>query len=441
MRFLLTAFVAVLPGLSNNVAFGAAKAGHGFDVVRYELLLNPNITNKAVVGVETITLRSTVSDLRQLIFSANALTIDSAALDGTIVKFSIVGGTLVFDLSKPLVHGRKARLKISYHGVPARGIVATGAAIYTSYFACDWMICLQDSPGDKALFMVDLRVPKGVQSISIGKLVGEQRLTDRTEIHRWRITRPYAAYLLSFAAGRFAHVVDPFEGPQLVYLSDVANEAELHRQFASTGAMVRFMSEKAGMELPTRQHTQLLVAGSEAQEAATYSTLGVDALPSNPADPAEDWAIAHELSHQWWGNLVTCATWRDFWLNEGMATFMTAAWKEYRYGRTAYDAEMDVARRRLAKAQDKGFDKPLVWEGDYPTLGARRAVQYSKGALFLDHLRTLLGEKAFWSGLQQYTRKHAGGTVTSIDFQRAMKKVSGRNLSDVFGEWVFVTAP
>lgn len=57
------------------------------------------------------------------------------------------------------------------------------------------------------------------------------------------------------------------------------------------------------------------------------------------ADPTDDWVIVHELAHQWWGNLISCATWQDFWLNEGITTFMTAAWKEHRFGRAAYDAE------------------------------------------------------------------------------------------------------
>lgn len=180
-----------------------------------------------------------------------------------------------------------------------------------------------------------------------------------------------------------------------------------------------------------------MVEGTEAQEAATYSILGSAALPAKADDPSEDWAIAHELAHQWWGNLITCTTLTDFWLNEGITTFMTAAWKEHRYGRAAYDAELDVARHRLDKAKAQGFDKPLAWDGHYPTLGIRRAVQYSKGALFLDHLRTTLGDAAFWSGLRRYTRAHSGGTVTSIDFERAMEGSSGRDLQPMFAKWVF----
>ncbi|MFK4980152.1 M1 family aminopeptidase, partial [Klebsiella pneumoniae] len=84
-------------------------------------------------------------------------------------------------------------------------------------------------------------------------------------------------------------------------------------------------------------------------------------------------AIVHELTHQWWGNLITCETLKDFWLNEGITTFMTAAWKQHRYGRAAYEAELNEARSRFEKARAMGFDKPLAWNGTYPTLGVRRA--------------------------------------------------------------------
>lgn len=201
--------------------------------------------------------------------------------------------------------------------------------------------------------------------------------------------------------------------------------------------MVRFLAGKAGVPLPVNDYSQLLVKGDEAQEAATYSVIGLDDLPPKSDDPAEDWAIVHELAHEWWGNLLTCTSLREFWLNEGITTFMTAAWKEHRYGRAAYEAELDFARARVAKARAKGFDMPLAWTGTYPSLGLRRDIQYSKGALFMDHLRTLLGDAAFWAALKLYTQAHVGGVVTSLDLENAMEQASQKDLRSVFAEWVF----
>ena len=95
----------------------------------------------------------------------------------------------------------------------------------------------------------------------------------------------------------------------------------------------------------------------------------------------------------------------------------------------------------MARVREQGGDKPLAFAGPYPSLGARRAVQYSKGALFMDHLRTLLGDDAFWRGLRSYTMENAGGVVTSADLQRAMEQASGVDLSGTFNAWVYPPPP
>lgn len=428
-----------------GVAFAALSApalaevepGQGFDVTSYELALTPDIVSKTVTGRQTVFLQSTIDGLQRLDFSGNALTIYKATVNGVAVRHGLEGNVLVFDLAEPFMRGTPIKLELSYHGRPARGFVGTTNLLYTSYFACDWMVCAQNAFGDKADFTLDLVVPPGVGSISLGKLISRRRGRDGSEIHRWKAPRPYSAYLFGFAIGQFASTSERLGAARLTYVSDHANAAELKHRFAGSTDIAAFFATRAGLPLPVSEYSQLLVEGDEAQEAATYSVVGTKALPPNPRLAAEDWAIAHELAHQWWGNLITCATLEDFWLNEGITTFMTAAWKEHRYGKAAYDAELQLARVRLARARAQGFDKPLAWEGSYPTLSTRRAVQYSKGALFMAHLRATLGEKAFWSGLRRYTRKHAGGTVISADFQRAMEASSGQDLNVVFTEWVF----
>lgn len=433
--FSIVALLA-LPLLTTR-ALADTTPGAGFDVTSYKLALTPDLQTRAVAGRETITFRVTADKLQRLSFSGNALSIDSAALDEVAVVPRAEGDVLSFALSKPLKRGQIAQLRLSYHGRPARGLAGSPSGLYTSYFACDWMVCLQNQFGDKADFSLDLRVPAGMDSLSVGRLVSKRPGPDASEIHSWKAPRPYSAYLYGFAIGRFARVSHQAGTAQLTYLSDSVGAADLEQRFGETGKMVDFLSRKAGVPLPVATYTQLLVKGDEAQEAATYSVLGVDVLPTEAGDAAEDWAIVHELAHQWWGNLITCATLKDFWLNEGITTFMTAAWKEHRYGRAAYEAELDIARKRLERARAEGFDKPLAWDGRYPSLGVRRAVQYSKGALFMDHLRTTIGDAAFWAGLRDYTRDHVGGTVTSIDLERAMEEASGRNLRPIFAKWVF----
>jgi len=411
--------------------------GAGFEVERYALSLAADPAARSVTGTETITVRSLRDGLRAIVFSPNALVIDGATVNGRATGFASDAGGISIALPAPVGRGRAVTVNLRYHGIPRRGVTATAGSIYTSYFACDWMICLQDAPGDKAWFDLDLRVPRAMTSLAAGRMIGRSRAEGGAVIHHWRSTRPYSAYLFGFAVGPFARASVRSNGAELIHYGEGAEESELIRLFAETPAMVAFFEDKAGLRLPGGRYAQLLVPGREAQEASTYSLIGRGELERGAADPSSQWVIAHELAHQWWGNLVTTETWRDFWLNEGIATFMTAAWKEHRFGVSAYRAELDTARARLARARDAGWDRPLAFAGPYPNLGTRRAIQYSKGALFMDHLRTMIGERAFWAGIRAFTRGHAGGTVTSIDLQRAMEGAARRDLSPVFREWVF----
>jgi aminopeptidase N len=149
--------------------------------------------------------------------------------------------------------------------------------------------------------------------------------------------------------------------------------------------------------------------------------------------------IAHEAAHQWWGNGVTNIDWRQFWLNEGITTFMAAAWMQHRFGDAAYDAQVERWRARVEKLRAEGKDKPLVFPDWNKPSGDDRAVVYTKGAYAIHLLREQLGEEAFWKGLRDYTRAHMGKTATTADLQEAMQASSGRDLSAFFREWAGVS--
>ena len=410
-----------------------AQPGQSFHVMRYSLELTPDIAARSVSGLETIEVRSLQPELRALEFSGNALVIDSALLSGMPIRATNSPKALQFELAQPLGAGQTATLQVVYHGVPKSGVVFTGHSVYTSYDACAWMICGENSPGDKAIYRLDLHVPAGMRSLGVGKLVSS-RQEGAGSVDRWETPIPYSAYLYDFAVGPFTVASDKEDGNTYTYLGEDVSSEKLRTDFAETPAMARFLAEKAGVPLPGHAYAELLVPGKEAQEAVSYSILGKDYL-----DPGNDWAMIHEMAHQWWGNLITCATWKDFWLNEGITVFMTAAWKEQRYGHAAYEVEMENARAGLLRLRARGLDTtPLAYGGEYPGIGVRRTIQYGKGALFMDHLRVVMGETPFWAALRLYTQRFSGGTVTSTDLQKTFEESSGLDLSAAFTSWVFV---
>jgi len=410
------------------------------DVLHYALTVTPDFDRRSISGESQVSFRSQRDALAEVRFSANSLTVDRAAMRGEPVRVSRASEEIVMTLPRPLARGQTATLTIAFHGVPARGLVFGAKSVYTSYFTCDWMFCVQDRPGDKATIDLTIVVPKGMTSVGVGargSVAPAAAGPGGFEAHTSRETRPYSSYVYGFAAGDF-HVVSERQGnAELVYLSETAPPERLRALFASTGEMVRFFEEKAGVRLPHGRYVQVHAPGTAAQEADAFSVIGDDMVSPILGNPQEDWVIAHELAHQWWGNLVTCADWNEFWLNEGITTFMVAGWKEHRWGRPSYDREMELARQRVDAAAKAGISAPLTFAGPFPSLSARRAIAYSKGALFMDRLRRELGEEKFWAALRSFTRTYAGTTVVSRDFQRAFERTSGRDLGALFNEWVY----
>ena len=213
--------------------------------------------------------------------------------------------------------------------------------------------------------------------------------------------------------------------------------------------MLRFLVERTGRRPPGREYVQVFVDGDAAQEAAGMALLAASSLDDARSDPQDDWIFSHELAHQWFGWLIPCADFHDFWLNEGMATFLVAATKEARWGRAAYDQEIAHWRTRSAKAHADGRDAPLSPHAPGVPLLAPprdtelpvRGITYYRGALALDKLRHELGDPIFWSGMRRYVRTQAGQNTRTEQLRAAFETASGRDLEPFFSRWIYTPAP
>jgi aminopeptidase N len=202
--------------------------------------------------------------------------------------------------------------------------------------------------------------------------------------------------------------------------------------------MLDFFESKASVKYPDKEYTQILAAGGVQQEMSGFAAMNDEYGRGVLENEREIWLGAHELSHQWWGNMVTNLNWNHFWLNEGMATFMVAAYKEHRFGREEYLKEIEKLRVRYQRVRDAGKDKSLVFPDWNNPSREDRSIVYNKGGYLLHLLREEMGEQAFWKGLQEYTRKYWGKSVTTKDFQQAMQTASNKDLSAFFNEWVYL---
>ena len=397
----------------------------------YELSLRPDFDQRILHGHARIRLdvRSDPGPVLEL--PSPALEVARVRLNGDDVPFSRHANGWRIALARAPAGAAPLWLEIDYLAPASEGLVFGEQHVYTAFHTCQWMPCV-GTDLSRASLAISLDLPDGYRSVASG-----ERVADAGTGQRWVENRPYALYTLGFAAGLFTEVIDIAGNPPLRYLGVNEDAAALRAKFKDSAQMLTFFERKAGLPLPHPVYTQVLLPGGVAQEASGFALIGKRALDPILEDPQEDWVIAHEMAHQWWGNLITCATWNELWLNEGVTVFMTAAWKQHRWGEAAYQRELGLARERWQRARESGYDKPLGWSGTYPNLSTRRAIQYSKGALFLSTLREELGEDTFWDGLRRYSRTNAGRSVSASDLQSAMESSAGRTLKPLFDAWVY----
>jgi aminopeptidase N len=201
--------------------------------------------------------------------------------------------------------------------------------------------------------------------------------------------------------------------------------------------MLGFFAGRAGVPYPGASYTQVFAHGTPMQEVGWFTLLPEQYADDLLAHPDELWLMAHELAHQWWGIGVTCRTWSDFWLNEGIATFLADVYLGERFGDARYRREIEHSRQVWAQMKQEGQDRPLHFTGWATPQQAGGRLPYHKGAWVLHLLREEIGADAFWRGFGAYTREHWQGSATSADLCQAMERASGRSLSAFFGAWVY----
>ena len=427
----LTAFALWLSlGQSGPPTCGpASRPCVAVDIVHYEAKLQVDIEAGRISGTVALTAVARESRSGSIQLDAGDLVVDAVTIDGRTAEFATADHRLTVQWERHDKVGARVPVSVTYHGQPRGGIrfFADQQQVYTAFSTSQWLVCV-DSPDQKATLRLSVTVPAGLVAIGSGAARSDRE---------WVIDTPVSTYLFGFAAGRFRSAADVRHGVRLQYLAESYSEDELRSIFRETPDILGFFEEKSGVPYRAPAYTQVLAAGSVEQEAGAFTLLSSGYGRTLLDDPTDVWLEAHEFAHQWWGNGVTCVGWTHFWLNEGFATFMAAAYEERARGHDAYLADVEGWRKRVDRLRASGTDRPLVFPDWNRPTADDRAVVYQKGALVLHELRELLGDQPFWTAIRAYTREYAGHDVTSPGMQRAFETSSGRNLTAFFAEWVY----
>jgi aminopeptidase N len=440
--------------MSREFAFPGTRkrfaADRVVDIEHLALVLDVDPTHRTVAGSVAMRARGLAAGARTVELDAVDLTIEDVAVDGTAATFRHDGKKLRVELAAPLAVGTELAIDIRYRGAPRRGLYFiapdTGypdkpVQVWSQGQDEDsrhWFPCF-DSPHEKATTEVTVTVPAPLFAVSNGTLVSDRTSGGKRTLH-WRLDVPHSCYLVTLAVGAFASIETTWRDTPVVYYVARGREAEAERTLARTPAMLELFSTKFGVPYPYPRYAQVFVAdfifgGMENTSATTLTdTVLLDERASLDYDV--DSLVAHELAHQWFGDLVTCRDWGEGWLNEGFATYAEYLWREHHEGRDAADLELadwrdaymgEDGHRYRRTIATKLYDEPIdIFDHHL----------YDKGGRVLHMLRDVLGDAAFFAALAHYLTKHRHGVVESRDLARAVEDATGRVVDWFFSQWV-----
>jgi aminopeptidase N len=410
--------------------------------------LDVDVRGRSVRGTATLEVHA-VRDVPAVQLDGVALAVSSilaTRLGGPLssaapVSFENDGRAL--SLRLPLKRDERARIIVAYsvedpksglwfHGptkaepdVPLQ-VWSQGEASENRY----WFPCV-DHPSIRQTSEVTVRVPAGFLALSNGALVSETRDDARgISTFHWVQAKSHVSYLITLVVGKFHVARAEWRGKPVLYYVPEAHADEVARTFGHTTRMLDFFSDKIGVEFPWEKYAQVCVeqfmyGGMENTSATTlYEGVLDDERAAIDYDP--DPLIAHELAHQWWGDLVTCHDWVHIWLNEGFATYFQHLWTEQSLGRDDFEYEMF---RDGISARDESTKQHPVVDRRGPGAGV-----YPKGSWVLHALRRRVGDDAFWRSIHRYVTERAYKTAETVDLRRAFEEETGESLERVFFE-------
>lgn len=297
-----------------------------------------------------------------------------------------------------------------------------------------------DRPNERLTHDIWLTVPDSMVSISNGRLLKQESLGNGMRKDHWKMDLPHAPYLVAIAVGDFAKVTTSKGNLPLGYYVEKGFEKGAAKVFASTPEMITYFEKLLGVPFPWQKYDQIVVRDfvSGAMENTTASIFMEELLldEREALDSEWDYIIAHELFHQWFGDLVTAESWSNLTLNEAFANYSEYLWNENRYGQDQADLKLVVEKEGyFAEADAEPKELIRFYYGDAEDLFD--AHSYNKGGLVLHMLRRELGDVAFFKGLNLYLTQHAFQAAEAHDLRLAMERVSGRDLNWFFNQWFF----
>jgi hypothetical protein len=433
----------------------ANRGADTYDIHYYRFDLNVTTASTALSG--NVTFKATVlgSGMDTFWFELRSfMAIDSVVFNGQRwlgAQLIRVGEVVRLPLPTTLPTGAALECRVFYGGTPSgAGFFAgvTSAASSTwgvratwtlsePFGAPDWFPCKQDlwDKIDSVDFVGNCANPNKVASNGI--LVSTQSLPNNRTRFEWRTRYPQAFYLIAFAVAPYTEYLNyarPVAGDSVLiqhwiynannssgqsclnfWLSNLNQTPDMLERFSRQWIYYPFRAEKYGHMMAP------LGGGMEHQTMSTMGSFSTD-------------LVSHELAHQWFGDLVTCASWSDIWLNEGWASYGEYLYRQAALGQSSANSWMSSAQSSARSVTNASVYVPA---GADENRIFNSALSYKKGACVLHMLRNQLGDSVFFRAARQYLLGRQHAVATTDEFRQYLESGSGVNLQPFFQDWIY----
>ncbi len=302
-----------------------------------------------------------------------------------------------------------------------------------------WMPTI-DKPDQKSTEEIYMTVPAKYVTLSNGLLISQKKNTDGTRTDYWKMDLPHAPYLFFMGVGDFAIVKDKYKTMAVDYYVEKQYEPVARKIFGNTPEMIGFYEKILGVPYQWPKYDQIVgrdyVSGAMENTSATLHQESAYQNARQLTDGnAWEETIAHELFHQWFGDLVTAESWSNLTVNESFANYSEFLWNEHKYGKDAADEHnLEDMQGYLQSGSDK---KDLVRFYYADKEDMFDAVSYNKGGRILNMLRTYVGDDAFFKSLNNYLTTNKFKTGEAAQLRLAFEEVTGQDLHWYWNQWYY----
>ncbi|MCF8304433.1 MAG: T9SS type A sorting domain-containing protein [Bacteroidales bacterium] len=428
----------------------SVKTNDEIDAVHYSISLQPvNFDNQEIQGSTDITLTPKIDDLSGFTLELAQLTVDSVIYDDQLLDYTHPDPELNIILSNPVSITDTITLSIYYHGEPFVDPSNWGGFHFSGNYAFNlgvgfesdphnlgkaWFPCVDDFV-DRATYDLYITTDEEHTAVCGGTLLEETNNGDGTKTYHWKMFHSLPTYLASVAIGDYEAVRDTFAGieediPIAIYVRP-GNVNDVEGSFTNLKDILVKFEESFGPYPWSRVgFVGTAIGAMEHAANVAYPSFAID----NTLE--YEWLYAHELSHMWLGDKVTCASAEDMWLNEGWAVFCESLYREGLSGEEAYKENMRTLLHEVLQYTHITDDGYRALYG-IPTEYTYGSTVYDKGGIVVHTLRNYLGDEVFFDAVKAYLEEFAYNSASSWDLRDFITTHTGVDMTDFFDAWVF----